>query len=188
MSTFLKWIVRIFGVLIGLLLIVFIVAAAMPAQADPDLGEEHGAGASSVQPSYTGLQREFPALNETAVNPTTDAKVELGYLLFFDPILSENNDVACATCHHPDLGFADGRITAIGPSGVEQTRNTPTLWNVGYAQNLFWDGRLDSLEAQSNIPLTHPDEMGVADTDGLVAEVAAIATLAVAATLNAEKR
>ncbi|MBK8902150.1 MAG: right-handed parallel beta-helix repeat-containing protein [Anaerolineaceae bacterium] len=174
MSTVLKWIVRIFGVLIGVLLLIFVVAAAMPAKADPDVGENHGAGASSVQPSYTGLQREFPALNETAANPTTDAKAELGRLLFFDPVLSNNNDTACATCHQPDLGFADGRIHAVGPTGVEQTRNTPGLWNVGYAQNLFWDGRLDSLEAQSEIPLTHPDEMGVADTAGLVSEVAAI--------------
>ncbi len=174
MATVLKWIVRIFGVLIGLLLLIFIVAAIVPPQTDPDVGDNHGAGASSVQPSYTGLQREFPPLNETAVNPTTDAKVDLGNLLFFDPVLSANNDIACASCHQPDLGFSDGRIHAIGPNGVEQTRNTPGLWNVGYAQNLFWDGRLDSLEAQSEIPLTHPDEMGVADTAALVAEVAAI--------------
>ncbi len=174
MPTALKWLVRIIGALVALLLIVFVVAAAMPAQSDPDVGDDHGAGASSVQPSYTGLQREFPPLNETAANPTTDAKAELGRLLFFDPILSNNNDISCATCHQPDLGFADGRITAIGPNGVEQVRNTPSLWNVGYAQNLFWDGRLDSLEAQSNIPLTHPDEMGVGDTAALVTEVAAI--------------
>ncbi|MCC6605479.1 MAG: right-handed parallel beta-helix repeat-containing protein [Anaerolineae bacterium] len=174
MSTVLKWIARIFGVLIGLVLLIFVIAAVMPAQADPDVGESHGAGASSVQPSYTGLQREFPALNETAVNPTTPEKAELGQLLFFDPILSQNNDTACATCHQPDLGFSDGRIHAVGPTGVEQTRNTPGLWNVGYAQNLFWDGRLDTLEAQSNVPLTHPDEMGVTDTAALVAEITAI--------------
>ncbi|WP_420642208.1 parallel beta-helix domain-containing protein [Candidatus Leptofilum sp.] len=174
MSTVLKWIVRIFGVLIGVLLIIFLVASAIPALADPDVGDDHGAGASSVQPSYTGLQREFPALNETAANPTTDAKAELGYLLFFDPVLSENNDIACATCHQPDLGFADGLPLAIGADGTVLSRNTPGLWNVGYAQNLFWDGRLDSLEVQSEIPLTHPDEMGVTDTAALVAEVAAI--------------
>ncbi|MBK7896674.1 MAG: right-handed parallel beta-helix repeat-containing protein [Anaerolineaceae bacterium] len=174
MSTVLKWIARIVGVLIGLLLVIFLVVSAIPALADPDVGDDHGAGASSVQPSYTGLQREFPALNETAVNPTTDAKAELGYLLFFDPVLSENNDIACATCHQPDLGFSDGLPLAVGPGGTELTRNTPGLWNVGYAQNLFWDGRLDSLEAQSEVPLTHPDEMGVSDTAALVAEVAAI--------------
>jgi cytochrome c peroxidase len=174
MSTVLKWIARIFGVLIGLLLLIFVIAAVLPAQADADVGENHGAGASSVQPSYTGLQREFPALNETAENRTTPEKAELGQLLFFDPILSQNNDTACATCHQPDLGFSDGRIHAVGPTGVEQTRNTPGLWNVGYAQNLFWDGRLDTLEAQSNIPLTHPDEMGVTDTAALVAEITAI--------------
>ena len=174
MSRVFKWIVRIVGVLIGVLLLIFGIAAAMPVLADPDIGEDHGAGASSVQPSYTGLQREFPPLNETAENPTTDAKADLGNLLFFDPVLSVNNDISCATCHQPDLGFADGRLLAIGPDGTVLSRNTPGLWNVGYAQNLFWDGRLQSLEAQSEIPLTHPDEMGVSNTADLVAELAAI--------------
>ena len=174
MSTVLKWIVRIFGVILGLLLLIFVVAAATPAKTDPIIGEDHGAGASSVLPSYIGLLREFPPLNEPADNPTTPAKAELGSLLFFDPVLSENNDIACATCHQPDLGFADGRPLAIGPTGTVLTRNAPGLWNVGYAQYLFWDGRFTSLEAQSEVPLTHPDEMGVTDTTALVAELAAI--------------
>jgi cytochrome c peroxidase len=174
MKTGLKWIGRI---LIGLLLVLvalFVVAAVMPVAADPDVRANHGAGASSVEPSYTGLQRTFPATNEPADNPTTDAKADLGYLLFFDPVLSENNDVACATCHQPDLGFSDGRQTAVGMTGTELERNTPTLWNVAYAQNLFWDGRLQSLEAQAELPLTHPHEMGVTDTGALVAELSAI--------------
>ena len=138
---------------------------------DPDLGDDHGAGATSIDPAYSGLLREFPTLNEPDNNPTTDAKAELGRLLFYDPVLSENNDTSCASCHHPDLGFADGLTKAVGPTGDELARNTPTLWNVGYAENLFWDGRLDSLEAQAAFPLTHPDEMGVTDTDALVAEL-----------------
>lgn len=174
MSSILKWIIRVFGVIFGLLLLIFVVAAATPAKADPIIGEDHGAGASSVLPSYIGLLREFPPLNAPADNPTTPAKAELGSLLFFDPVLSENNDIACATCHRPDLGFADGRPLAIGPTGTVLTRNAPGLWNVGYAQNLFWDGRLTTLEAQSEVPLTHPDEMGVTDTASLVAELAAI--------------
>ncbi|VAW31437.1 Cytochrome c551 peroxidase [hydrothermal vent metagenome] len=174
MSTVLKWIVRIFGAIVGLLLFIFVVAATIPAKADPIIGEDHGAGASSVLPSYTGLLREFPPLNETADNPTTAAKAELGTLLFFDPVLSENNDIACATCHQPGLGFADGRPLAVGPDDTELSRNAPGLWNVGYAQNPFWDGRITSLEAQAEVPLTHPDEMGVSDTAALVAELAAI--------------
>ncbi|MEM7116537.1 MAG: parallel beta-helix domain-containing protein [Chloroflexota bacterium] len=175
MSTLLKWIGRIIIGFVVLLVAIFLVAAVSPIDADPVLDpSEYGAGASSVVPSYTGLKREFPPINEPADNPTTDERAELGRLLFFDPILSENNDTSCASCHHPDLGFADGKAVATSPDGSELARNTPGLWNVGYTVNLFWDGRLDSLEAQAEFPLTHPDEMGVRDTGALVAEVANI--------------
>ena len=174
MSTLFKWIGRLLIGLVVLFLAIFIIAAVMPVAADPLVGENHGAGASSIEPSYTGLQREFPATNEPEDNPSSTAKVEIGRLLFFDPVLSENNDIACATCHQPDLGFSDGKAKAVSPGGTELTRNTPALWNVAYAQNLFWDGRLHSLEAQAEMPLTHPDEMGVTSTDALITELAAI--------------
>ena len=175
MSTVLKWLARIAVIFMIVLLVIFLVAAFIPLPADPPVDmDNHGAGASSVEPSYTGLERHFPPLNEPADNPTTPAKVELGRLLFFDPVLSENNNIACATCHHPDLGFADGQEHAVGPDGTALPRNTPTLWNVGFAGNLFWDGRLDSLETQVEFPLTHPDEMGVRDTQALVAELRVI--------------
>ena len=171
MSAILKWIVRIVTVIVGLLAVLILAAGLIPGATDPVVGDDHGAGASSVEPSYSGLQREFPPLNEPADNPITEAKVALGRLLFFDPVLSENDDIACASCHHPDLGFADGKETAVGTTGNPLTRHTPALWNVGYVQNLFWDGRLDSLETQASFPLTHPDEMGVSDTDALVFEL-----------------
>ncbi|HID52135.1 MAG TPA: hypothetical protein EYP41_08865 [Anaerolineae bacterium] len=174
MSKAVKWIGGILLGLLALLLLVFVAAALKPIETDPDVGEDHGAGASSVQPSYTGLLRQFPPLNEPPDNPTTPEKAELGRLLFFDPILSQNNDRSCATCHQPDLGLGDGRAKGLGMDGADLTRNVPTLWNVGYAQNLFWDGRLQSLEAQAELPLTHPNEMGVTDTTAVVAEVAAI--------------
>lgn len=173
MNTALKWIGRILIGLVLLLIGIFLFAGFVPQATDEALGENHGAGASSIDPSYSGLQREFPPLNEPIDNPTTEARAELGRLLFYDPVLSENNDVSCASCHHPDLGFSDGLPTAIGPTG-NLARNTPTLWNVGYAEHLFWDGRLDSLEEQAGFPLTHPDEMGVRNTEALLAELAAI--------------
>lgn len=174
MSKVLKILAIIVGVLLVIVLVGLVVSSAKAIEQDPNVRDNHGAGASSVEPSYSGLQREFPTLNEPADNATTDAKVELGYNLFFDPILSENNDMACATCHHPDMGFSDGQNTAMGALETALERNTPSLWNVGYARNLFWDGRLQSLEAQAEIPLTHPDEMGVLDTAALVSEIAAI--------------
>lgn len=174
MKTALKWIGRFLIGFVVLLIGIFLFAGFIPQPADPGLGDDHGAGASSVDPAYSGLQREFPPLNEPENNPTTAARAELGRLLFYDPVLSENNDTSCASCHHPDLGFSDGLTTAMSPNGGALARNTPSLWNVGYADYLFWDGRLESLEEQAGFPLTHPDEMGVNDTATLVSELAAI--------------
>lgn len=165
----------IFGVVAALLLVAFVVGAAVPLPTDPQVDmANHGAGSSSVQPAYTGLQREYPPGNEPADNPTTPEKAELGRILFFDPVLSQNNDVACATCHHPDYGFSDGRATSMGTSGVELARNALTLWDVAYVKSLFWDGRVDNLEDQALVPLTHADEMAVADPAAMAAELAAI--------------
>lgn len=184
MSTRKKWLYRILGGIVGLLAIAFLIAGFAPVKMDPAVApEQYGAGSSSVQPSYTGLLREFPPENAPADNPTTTEKAELGRLLFFDPVLSANNDLACATCHHPDYGFSDGLPQAIGANGtgfglnrtggIVLTRNTPTLWNVGYNKALFWDGRGNSLEDQSTTPITHVDEMA-ADPTELVAEINAI--------------
>ncbi len=164
MNTALKWVLGILGAVALLLLIGFGVAALMPVEEDPPLDmSNHGAGSDSVEPAYSGLLREYPPTNEPDGQQATAAQVELGRQLFFDPALSENNDVSCATCHHPDLGFSDGLVTAAGHDGTPLDRNTPSLWNVAYAQNLFWDGRVSSLEEQVKVPLTHPNEMGVAD-------------------------
>jgi parallel beta-helix repeat protein len=173
MSKIFKWLLIMLGFIVGIILLLFIIAAVSPIAQDPDVTANHGAGSSSVVPSYSGLQREFPPSNETDANPSTAAKVALGSQLFFDPILSENNDVSCATCHHPDLGFSDGNATPPGMDGSGLQRNAPTLWNVAYAQNLFWDGRTTTLEEQAEFPLTHPNEMGVANIDSIADELAA---------------
>jgi len=173
-----KRVLKIIGIVAIVLLLLLIISvgvfSAKSIEADPDVRDNHGAGSSSVQPSYSGLQREFPPTNEPDDNLSSPEKVALGKLLFFDPILSEDNAQSCATCHHPDLGFSDGLAQPSGMDGTRLTRNAPTLWNVAYAGNLFWDGRLESLEAQAEFPLTHPNEMGVSDTATLVAELAAI--------------
>ncbi len=170
-----KWILAIIGLIVAVLLVGFVVAALTPQESDPPVDmANHGAGSSSVEPANSGLQREFPATNEPADNPTTQQKVELGRILFFDPVLSENDDLACASCHQPDLGFSDGLPVALGTNGAALERNTPSLWNVAYAHSLFWDGRVGSLEDQALVPLTHPDEMAVSDPQRMVDELRAI--------------
>lgn len=92
-------------------------------------------------------------------NPTTTAKVALGKNLFFDRRLSGNNRISCASCHVPSKGFADGQAFSIGAKGHKLTRNTPTILNLGFQKELFWDGRAKSLEEQALMPIESPDEM-----------------------------
>ncbi len=122
------------------------------------------------QPRATGLQAPFPVMRSLDKNPMTPAKVELGKLLFFDPLLSGENTISCAHCHHPDHGFADGRKLSmgyggqgIGPNrsgGHELGRSAPSLWNSAYHKWQFWDGRADDLEEQAAGPITNEHEMG----------------------------
>ncbi len=79
---------------------------------------DYGVGAHSVSPPNTGLERSFPELNALVGREASQASIELGRLLFFDPVLSEANDLFCAHCHHPDLGFSDGLKTARGAAAT----------------------------------------------------------------------
>ena len=87
-------------------------------------------------------------------------QIDLGRYLFFDPALSADGSISCASCHHPDQGFSDNKARSIGIHGQEVTRSAPTLWNVAFLKHLFWDSRSESLEDQAKGPLYHPSEMG----------------------------
>jgi cytochrome c peroxidase len=93
-------------------------------------------------------------------NPLTDARVSLGRKLFFDPILSADNTVACASCHQPERGFAGPANGARGLGGQRTPRKAPTLFNRAYGTAFFWDGRETTLEAQALRPIEDPTEMG----------------------------
>jgi cytochrome c peroxidase len=95
----------------------------------------------------------------------------LGEMLFSDPRLSADGRVACATCHQPERGFADGRPQAIGFAGQRGTRNTPSLLDVGRQRSLFWDGRRAALEDQALDPLLNEREHGLRDEAELLARL-----------------
>lgn len=97
-------------------------------------------------------------------------QIDLGRYLFFDPLLSGDDSVSCATCHHPDLGFADGRPRSIGVGGTEVNRAAPSLWNVAFLSRFFWDARAGSLEEQMQGPLYDAREMGTSPTQ-LLADI-----------------
>lgn len=86
--------------------------------------------------------------------------IDLGRYLFFDPMLSGDNTIACSSCHDPDHGFADGLGRAQGVNGATLDRSAPSLWNIGFFDTLLWDGSKTSLETQLLGPLYAPEEMG----------------------------
>lgn len=104
-------------------------------------------------------------------NPFTEAKAELGQMLFFDPRLSGSGQIACASCHEPELGWSDGRAVSFGHARSPLRRNAPALTNVWSRKSLFWDGRADTLEHQALEPIAASDEMN-ADAGKMVALLA----------------
>ena len=90
----------------------------------------------------------------------TPAQIDLGRYLFFDPLLSEDGSISCASCHQPDKGFSDDLDRSIGITGEKVGRSAPTLWNVAFLDKFYWDVRATSLEEQAQGPLFDPLEMG----------------------------
>ena len=126
------------------------VCMVIPPLRSEELPSEFSSARSTINPKIP-LEMQLGVLPlvapEPKNNPSTAAKIELGRLLFFDPILSSTKDVSCATCHNPRLGWTDGRATPIGVGGIniglartfrELTtlplipRNVPTLLNVSF--------------------------------------------------------
>ena len=143
--------------------------------------------AASVPSRTQGVLAPLPTtVAAPADNPTTAEKVSLGRLLFWDPLLSGQKDVSCATCHHPDFGYAENLDLSIGANGVglgaartfapgspvrPVKRNSQTVLNSAFngidnaghhtpaEAPMFWDVRVKSLEAQALEPMRALEEM-----------------------------
>ena len=93
-------------------------------------------------------------------NPPSSLKIHLGKELYFDPRLSADGTVSCATCHNPALGWSDEGPTSKGIRGQFGGRRAPPVSNAAYSPLQFWDGRSPSLEDQAKGPIQNPIEMG----------------------------
>src|SRR5215213_3169941 len=91
----------------------------------------------------------YEAMSIPADNPMTAEKVALGRQLFFDERLSVDGSKSCYSCHVCEKGLTDGLPKAIGPGNKQLPRSSPTLWNIGYHKEFYWDGRSGSLEKQA---------------------------------------
>lgn len=110
---------------------------------------------SLVTVGVGGLQTALPQYRDGF----TPQQIDLGRYLFFDPLLSKDKTLSCASCHHPDKGFSDAKPQSIGYKGVLLSRSAPTIWNVAFLKSFFWDGRANTLEGQMEGPLFNPQEM-----------------------------
>jgi cytochrome c peroxidase len=90
-----------------------------------------------------------------------NTKAQLGQKLFFDPILSKDRTISCASCHIPAFGFADTLAISLGVNATPGSRNAPTVMNLRGHDPFFWDGRAASLEEQALMPIENPVEMNL---------------------------
>lgn len=125
-------------------------------------GDSNAAASLSITspPAFKDVAITPPPAN----NPLTMNKVELGKVLFFDPRLSADGKMSCSTCHPPEKAWADGKDFSAKDDGKLNTRNTPSMYNVGYWTKWYWDGRTPTLEANATAAWTaqmqgKPDEV-----------------------------
>jgi cytochrome c peroxidase len=148
---------RIFFVSMLLLgsLLLFVMAGPLA------LAQSHAS--SSVMPIGKPIQIQtplgLPPVPIPADNPATEETVALGRRLYYDPILSVDSTISCASCHAPQFAFSDHRPVSEGVAKKLGTRHAPTVINSAYFTLQFWDGRAPSLEEQAKGPISNPVEM-----------------------------
>lgn len=127
----------------------------------------------SVYQFYTSNQNKGVGGTQTGLPEYRDGfspqQIDLGRYLFFDPILSADQSIACASCHQPEKGFSDGRDVSVGINGQRGKRSAPSLWNMAFSPHFFWDVRASTLEEQAVGPLFAADEMANSPAELLVA-------------------
>ena len=132
--------------------------APKPVEKAPEKPKELEIGADKLA-AFAPL----PADMASAENPSTDEKVALGRMLYFEARLSKNHDVSCNSCHALDKFGVDGQPFSKGHKGQLGGRNSPTVYNAALQLAQFWDGRAPTVEEQAKGPVLNPVEMALPD-------------------------
>jgi cytochrome c peroxidase len=127
-----------------------VVATMLLGAACTDIEPTTESGPAVVGSAYVRAMNPpiLPSMEIPADNPMSPERAALGMQLFFDTRLSDEGQTSCETCHLPELGWTDGKQFSTTHSGSVNSRHTPTLYNVGYYTEWYWDGRAPTLEAQ----------------------------------------
>ncbi|MDQ3331346.1 MAG: c-type cytochrome [Planctomycetota bacterium] len=113
------------------------------------------------QEAENAIPKSLGTFKHPEDNLSDPRKIALGKQLYFDPRLSADKTVSCATCHDPKHGWSDGRATSAGVGGQVGGRNAPTVINSAFHRFHFWDGRAATLEEQALGPIANPIEMNL---------------------------
>lgn len=113
--------------------------------------------------------RPLPKSMESADNPSTKAKVELGRMLYYENRISKGHDLSCNSCHMLDKYGVDNEPTSDGHKGQKGDRNSPTVYNAALHVAQFWDGRAKNVEEQAKGPVLNPVEMAMPSEAAVVA-------------------
>ena len=148
-----------------------LIAVVLLVACNSNVRESTGVFTPEIQPLPAPLSTYEP-MPIPADNPMTPEKVALGRQLFFDERLSVDGSKSCYSCHLCENGLTDGLPKAIGAGNKQLPRSSPTLWNIGYHKEFYWDGRSGSLEKQALAAWTGAN-MG-AKADEIVAKLNAL--------------
>ena len=132
------------------------------------------ADAGALRARAKALLGTPPPVAESATNPVSDAKVDLGRMLYFDKRLSLANDLSCNSCHQLDKFGVDNEKTSAGHKGQRGDRNSPTVYNAAFHFAQFWDGRAADVEAQAKGPILNPVEMAMPSEPEVIARLQAV--------------
>lgn len=127
-------------------------------------------GTNTHQDNHTHINLTSNGFPEMAIpddNLTSLEGIELGRKLFYDPILSKDNTMSCASCHQQEHAFSDPSRFSEGVDGLEGNRNASAIINAGWQTSFFWDGRAESLEKQALGPVPNPIEMHLSWADAV---------------------
>ncbi len=120
------------------------------------------------------LYKPLPDVMASSSNSTTDEKITLGRMLYYETRLSKSQQISCNSCHELDKYGVDGQPTSDGHKGLTGDRNSPTVYNAAGHFVQFWDGRAADVEAQAKGPVMNPIEMAMSSEQQVVAVLASM--------------
>jgi cytochrome c peroxidase len=138
-----------------------------PAPAPPPAAAERDS--TGIRVRAQAIFGTLPIEATSDSNPVTEAKTDLGRMLYYDPRLSKSQEISCNSCHDLQGFGVDGEATSPGHRGQRGGRNSPTVYNAAFHVAQFWDGREPDVEAQAKGPVLNPIEMAMPDAASVVA-------------------